>query len=64
MLDEALIHATLTLGVVVCSMMHWWNNTFIGQFPNSLWANFAGFHTNNAYFQASEGARTAPTVKF
>ena len=39
-------------------------NTFIGQFPNSLWANFAGFHTNNAYFQASEGSRTAPTVKF
>jgi LemA protein len=39
-------------------------NTFIGQFPNSLWANFAGFHQNNAYFQASEGSRTAPTVKF
>ena len=39
-------------------------NTFIGQFPNSIWANFAGFHTNNAYFQASESSRTAPTVKF
>ena len=39
-------------------------NTFIGQFPNSIWANFAGFHVNNAYFQASEASRTAPTVKF
>ncbi len=39
-------------------------NTFIQQFPNSLWAGFAGYRTNNAYFQASEGARTAPNVKF
>ena len=39
-------------------------NTFIQQFPNSIWAGFAGFKTNNAYFQAAEGSRTAPTVKF
>ena len=39
-------------------------NTFIQQFPNSLWAGIAGYHPNNAYFQASEGARTAPQVKF
>lgn len=39
-------------------------NTFIQQFPNSLWAGIAGYHVNNAYFQASEGARTAPQVKF
>ena len=39
-------------------------NTFIQQFPNSLWAGIAGYHTNNAYFQASEGSRTAPAVKF
>jgi LemA protein len=39
-------------------------DTFIGQFPNSLWAGIAGFHPNNAYFQANEGARTAPNVKF
>lgn len=39
-------------------------DTFIQQFPNSLWAGFAGYHTNNAYFQASEGSRTAPSVKF
>jgi LemA protein len=39
-------------------------NTFILQFPNSIWANMAGFHANNAYFQASEASRTAPVVKF
>ncbi len=39
-------------------------NTFIQQFPNSIWAGMAGYHVNNAYFQASEGARNAPQVKF
>jgi LemA protein len=39
-------------------------NTFIRQFPNSIWAGIAGFHPNNAYFAASEGAKTAPVVKF
>jgi LemA protein len=39
-------------------------NTFIGQFPNSIWAGMAGFHTNDAYFKASEAARTVPNVKF
>jgi LemA protein len=39
-------------------------NVFIRQFPNSVWAGIAGFHPNNAYFQASEGSRAAPTVKF
>jgi LemA protein len=39
-------------------------NTFIGQFPNSIWAGIAGFHTNDAYFKASEAARTVPNVKF
>jgi LemA protein len=39
-------------------------NTFIQQFPNSLWAGIAGYHPNSAYFQASEGSRTAPAVKF
>ena len=39
-------------------------NVFIRQFPNSVWAGIAGFHPNNAYFQASEGSRTVPTVKF
>ncbi len=39
-------------------------NTFVRQFPNSIWANMLGFHENTAYFQASEGSRTAPAVKF
>jgi LemA protein len=39
-------------------------DTFIQQFPNSIWAGMAGYHTNNAYFQASEGSRNAPAVKF
>ena len=39
-------------------------NTFIGLFPNSLWAGMAGFKRNDAYFAASEGAKTVPKVDF
>jgi len=39
-------------------------NTCVRQFPNSIWASIAGFQPNNARFEASESARTAPTVKF
>jgi LemA protein len=39
-------------------------NTFIGLFPNSLWASMAGFKRNDAYFAASEGSKTAPKVDF
>jgi LemA protein len=39
-------------------------NTFIRQFPNSVWAGMAGFQVNDAYFEASEGSRQAPQVKF
>jgi LemA protein len=39
-------------------------NTFIRQFPNSVWAGMAGFQPNNAYFEASEASKAAPTVKF
>src|ERR1022692_1533020 len=39
-------------------------NTFILQFPNNIWAGMAGFHENDAYFAASEAARTVPSVKF
>jgi LemA protein len=39
-------------------------NTFIGQFPNSIWAGMAGYHTNDAYFKASEAAQQVPSVKF
>lgn len=39
-------------------------NTFIRQFPNSVWAGMAGFQADNAYFQASEASKQAPSVKF
>jgi LemA protein len=39
-------------------------NTFILQFPNSIWAGIAGFKQNDAYFKASESARAVPGVKF
>jgi LemA protein len=39
-------------------------NTYLGLFPNSLWAGIAGFKRNDAYFAASEGAKTAPKVDF
>ncbi|MGD0520684.1 MAG: LemA family protein [Terracidiphilus sp.] len=39
-------------------------NTFILQFPNNIWAGFAKFPVNNAYFTASPEARTVPSVKF
>jgi LemA protein len=39
-------------------------NTYIGQFPASLFAASAGFKRNDAYFQASEGSRQAPKVQF
>jgi|SRR5579864_1728833 len=39
-------------------------NTYIGQFPASAFAGFAGFNRNDAYFTASEGSRQAPKVNF
>ena len=39
-------------------------NTYIRTFPNSLFAGWAGFQINNAYFQASEASREAPKVQF
>jgi len=39
-------------------------NTFIGLFPNSIFASWAGFQRNNAYFTASESSREAPKVQF
>jgi LemA protein len=39
-------------------------DTFIRQFPNSVWAGMAGFQVNNAYFTASPAAQTVPSVKF
>jgi LemA protein len=39
-------------------------NTFIQQFPNSIWANFAGFHPKNQYYTAQPGSENAPKVDF
>ena len=39
-------------------------NTYVQQFPNSIFAGMAGFKVNDAYFTASEGARQAPKVNF
>jgi LemA protein len=39
-------------------------NTYVQQFPNSIFAGWAGFKKNDAYFAASESARTAPKVDF
>lgn len=39
-------------------------DTFIRQFPNSIWAGMAGFQPNDAYFTASPGSENAPVVKF
>jgi LemA protein len=39
-------------------------NTFVLQFPNSIWAGMAGFKTNDAFFNASPAAQQVPAVKF
>jgi len=39
-------------------------NTFILQFPNSIWAGMAGYAKNDAYFAASPAAKAVPAVKF
>jgi LemA protein len=39
-------------------------NTYIGLFPNNIYAGWAGFKRNDAYFQASETSREAPKVAF
>jgi len=39
-------------------------NTYLQIFPHSLFAGWAGFKTNDAYFAASEGSRQAPKVNF
>src|SRR5271169_3070949 len=39
-------------------------NTYLQQFPNNIFAGWAGFKPNPAYFAASEGSREAPKVNF
>jgi LemA protein len=39
-------------------------NTFIGQFPNSIFAKWGGFQRNNDYFQADAASKAVPKVSF
>jgi len=39
-------------------------NTYIALFPNNIFAGWAGFRRNNAYFEASPTSREAPKVQF
>src|ERR1700676_1454721 len=39
-------------------------NTYIGLFPNNLYAGWAGYKQNPAYFQATEASRQVPKVDF
>jgi LemA protein len=39
-------------------------NTYIGFFPNNIFAGWAGFQRNNAYFAASAASREVPKVQF
>src|ERR1700692_1646882 len=39
-------------------------NTYVQQFPNSIFAGFAGFKPNEAYFEATPGSREVPKVNF
>jgi LemA protein len=39
-------------------------NTYVQQFPASVFASFAGFKPNDAYFRAAEGSREVPKVNF
>ncbi len=39
-------------------------NTYIQQFPNSLWAGFAGFQPKSEYYTADPGSKIVPKVDF
>jgi LemA protein len=39
-------------------------NTYVQKFPNSIFAGWAGYKVNDAYFAASEAARQVPKVNF
>jgi LemA protein len=39
-------------------------NTYIGLFPNNVFARWAGFERNDHYFEAPASARQAPKVAF
>jgi LemA protein len=39
-------------------------NVYVRQFPNSIWANFAGFHYRDEYFKGNPENSAAPKVDF
>jgi LemA protein len=39
-------------------------NVFIQQFPNSIWANMAGFKPKTEYYTADQSSQQAPKVDF
>ena len=39
-------------------------NIYVQQFPNSIWANMAGFHYRDDYFKGNPENSTAPKVDF
>lgn len=39
-------------------------NVYVRQFPNSFWANIAGFHYRDEYFKGNPNNNVAPTVDF
>jgi LemA protein len=39
-------------------------NVYVRQFPNSIWANMAGFHYRDEYFKGNPNNAIAPTVDF
>jgi LemA protein len=39
-------------------------NVYIQQFPNSIWANIAGYKPKDKYYQADATSRQAPKVEF
>src|SRR5216110_3036736 len=39
-------------------------NTYLQVFPHNIFAGWAGFKTNDAYFKAAEGSRQVPKVDF
>src|ERR1700730_15003338 len=39
-------------------------NNYVGIFPNNIFAGWAGFKPNNAYFVATENGREVPRVQF
>jgi LemA protein len=39
-------------------------NVYIRQFPNSIWANMAGFHYRDEYYTGDAASKQAPKVDF